>query len=130
MGTEFIALFLNGGIQMTEITSGQGMLMIALMCGVLLMIVLRGKRTEIMIGFVLRALCGLVCIYVVNYVMLHFQYQGTIGVNPYTLLASCCRLQPVLFLHPEKLHFLKKMCTEKFLYEIPSSQKILCLLIR
>lgn len=80
--------FFNGGMRMTEITSGQGMLMIVLMCGVLLMIVLRGKRTEIMIGFVLRALCGLVCIYVVNYVMLHFQYQGTIGVNPYTLLAS------------------------------------------
>ncbi|MDE5820758.1 MAG: pro-sigmaK processing inhibitor BofA family protein [Lachnospiraceae bacterium] len=73
---------------MTEITSGQGMLMIIMMCGVLLMIVLRGKRTDILIGFVLRALCGLVCIYVVNYVMLHFQYQGTIGVNQYTLLAS------------------------------------------
>ena len=85
---KYAADFFNGGTQMTEITSGQGMLMIVLMCGVLLMIVLRGKRTEIMIGFILRALCGLVCIYVVNYVMLHFQYQGTIGVNPYTLLAS------------------------------------------
>lgn len=73
---------------MTEITNGQGMLMIILMCGVLLVIVLRGKRTDLIIGFVLRALCGLVCIYIVNNLMIHFQYQGTIGVNPYTLLTS------------------------------------------
>lgn len=73
---------------MTELTNGQGMLMIALMCGVLLIIVLRGKRTDILVGFFLRALCGLVCIYIVNSVMLRFQYPGTIGVNPYTLLAS------------------------------------------
>lgn len=73
---------------MTELTNGQGMLMIVLMCGVLLVIVLRGKRTDLLVGFFLRALCGLVCIYVVNSMMLHFQYQGTIGINPYTLLTS------------------------------------------
>ncbi|MCM1537329.1 MAG: pro-sigmaK processing inhibitor BofA family protein [bacterium] len=73
---------------MTEITNGQGMLMIILVCAVLLVIVLRGKRTDILIGFILRALCGLVCIYAVNAIMLHFRYQGTIGINLYTLLTS------------------------------------------
>lgn len=73
---------------MTEITNGQGMLLILLMCGVLLIIVMRGKRTDMLLRFFLRALCGSACIYVANNMMLHFQYQGTIGVNPYTLLAS------------------------------------------
>lgn len=73
---------------MTEITNGQGMLMIAVMCLVLLVIVLRGKRTDILVGFILRALCGMVCMYIVNTLMLRFQYGGTLGVNPYTFLTS------------------------------------------
>lgn len=70
---------------MTEITSGQGMIMIVLMCVVLLVIVMRGKRTDILIGFVLRALFGIVCMDIVNQLMLHVQYVGTLGINPYTL---------------------------------------------
>ena len=73
------------------------MLMILMMCGVLLIIVLRGKRTDLLIGFFLRALCGLVGIYIVNYMMLHFEYQGTIGVNPYTIIASGLLGLPGLF---------------------------------
>lgn len=64
------------------------MLMIVLMCAVLLIIVMRGKRMDILFGFVLRVVCGMVCIYIVNHLMLHFQYGGTLGFNPYTLLAS------------------------------------------
>lgn len=73
---------------MTEITSGQGMLMIVMMCVVLLFIVMRRKRMDLLFGFVLRVLCGTVCIYIVNHLMLHFQYGGTLGLNPFTLIAS------------------------------------------
>ena len=73
---------------MSELTNGQGMLMIVLMCGVLLVTVMRGKRVDMMIGFILRVLCGVVCIYIVNHLMNYFQYSGTLGFNRYTLLAS------------------------------------------
>lgn len=62
--------------------------MILVMCAVVLAIVLLRRRLDIIVGFALRALCGVICIYVVNNIMIHMNYGGTIGWNPITVLTS------------------------------------------
>lgn len=73
---------------MTQLSNEQGMVMILGMCAAVMAIVFFRRKMEILVRFLLRALCGVVCIYVVNYVMLRLHYPGTLGWNPVTVLTT------------------------------------------
>ncbi len=73
---------------MTEMSNERGIAMILIMCAVVLVIVLLRRRMDLVVGFILRAVSGVVCIYVVNQIMLRVGFGGTLGWNPITVLTS------------------------------------------
>ncbi len=66
----------------------QGAGLIIIMCLLVLAIVFFRGRMHLVFGIVLRGLCGVVSIYVINMLMERAAYEAAIGVNPVTVLAA------------------------------------------
>lgn len=65
---------------------GQGLLWIAGACGIVLMIVLFRKNTEILVNFLLRMVMGVICIYCVNQFLAGQNIAVAVGINPASVL--------------------------------------------
>lgn len=73
-------------VENINVTQGAGVIMI--MCLLVLGIVLFRQRLDLVMGLVLRFLCGIVGIYLINMVMEKISLNAVIGMNPATLLAT------------------------------------------
>ena len=65
-----------------------GMAAIAGVCVLVLLIVTKGKKAEIAINFLLRAVTGAVGIYFINFFLAAQHLAVSVGINPVTLLTS------------------------------------------
>lgn len=70
----------------TDVTQGAGIIII--MCMIVLGIVLFRQRMDLIFGLVLRFVCGVVGIYLMNSLMQNVLAEATIGMNPTTLLTT------------------------------------------
>lgn len=66
----------------------QGTEIIVIMCLLVLAIVLFRRRLQLLFGVVLRFLCGIVGIYLVNILMERVALDAAIGINPVTALVT------------------------------------------
>lgn len=74
--------------QLQKINLLQGAGMIAVMCLLVLAIVLFRRRVQLLLGLVLRFLCGIAGIYLVNMLMGRAAFEAAIGINPVTVLVT------------------------------------------
>lgn len=74
--------------QLQKINLMQGAGMIVVMCLLVLAIVLFRRRMQLILGLVLRFLCGVAGIYLVNLLMERAAFEAEIGINPVTVLVT------------------------------------------
>lgn len=74
--------------QLQKINLMQGAGMIVVMCLLVLAIVLFRRRMRLLLGLVLRFLCGVAGIYLVNLLMERAAFEAEIGINPVTVLVT------------------------------------------
>ncbi|MGN1158917.1 MAG: pro-sigmaK processing inhibitor BofA family protein [Lachnospiraceae bacterium] len=74
--------------QLQKINLMQGAGMIVVMCLFVLAIVLFRRRMQLILGLVLRFLCGVAGIYLVNLLMERAAFEAEIGINPVTVLVT------------------------------------------
>ena len=74
--------------QLQKINLMQGAGMIVVMCLLVLAIVLFRRRMQLILGLVLRFLCGAAVIYLVNLLMERAAFEAEIGINPVTVLVT------------------------------------------
>lgn len=67
-------------------TLNQGLMWILGACGIVLMIVLFRKNTEILVNFLLRMVVGVICIYFVNEFLASQNIAVSVGLNPASVL--------------------------------------------
>lgn len=74
--------------QLQKINLMQGAGMIVVMCLLVLAIVLFRRRMQLILGLMLRFLCGVAGIYLVNLLMERAAFEAEIGINPVTVLVT------------------------------------------
>ena len=74
--------------QLQKINLMQGAGMIVVMCLLVLAIVLFRRRMQLILGLVLRFLCGVAGIYLVKLLMERAAFEAEIGINPVTVLVT------------------------------------------
>ena len=65
-----------------------GMVVLAIICGIILLVLLLRKRAQIILNFLVRTVLGAIMILLVNDILQKQGFDIYVGLNPVTLLTS------------------------------------------
>ena len=68
--------------------SKMGMVVLAIICGIILLVLLLRKRAQIILNFLVRTVLGAIMILLVNDILQKQGFDIYVGLNPVTLLTS------------------------------------------
>ena len=65
-----------------------GMVVLAIICGIILLVLLLRKRAQIILNFLVRTVLGAIMVLLVNDILQKQGFDIYVGLNPVTLLTS------------------------------------------